>query len=82
MTEKKFEAKRYFDRIKENFVSNCVECGDCVEACPYFSMGLLKESDPIEISEKRLALLKEHKFSEEAYTYSRACLLCKACKTS
>jgi Fe-S oxidoreductase len=77
-----FEIKKHFEKIKTDFINDCTECGACVEACPYVSMGLLAGTDPVEISEKRLALLKDHEYSDTAYQYSRGCMLCGACETA
>jgi Fe-S oxidoreductase len=82
MKETGIPLKESLDKAKASLSSDCVECGACVEVCPYRSSGLLKSVDSVELSEKRLSALRYHRFSDEAYAYARGCLLCGVCENA
>lgn len=76
------ELQNLFDSVRAGAIDDCLECGACIEACPYFGMGQLTPVDPAALSAGRLNFLKTGACSEQAYQFIRGCLLCGSCEAA
>ena len=68
-----------FEVREKEILDACIQCGECISACPIFSVSALKDRDTAEIAEKMFAVLEEKKYSDEAYQKSFSCMLCGNC---
>ena len=71
--------EKLFEDKKKEIIDTCIQCGDCISACPIFSISSIKDQDPAEVAEKMFAVLEDGTFSDEAYLKSFSCMLCGNC---
>jgi ferredoxin len=81
-----WEQKMKYSSIEElykdiecNIIDNCLQCGDCLNGCPSYSLGPLKNISPVHIMEKMYELIHHDTFSEEAYIKTYGCMNCDKC---
>jgi heterodisulfide reductase subunit D len=65
--------------MEKTVLDNCIQCGDCVAACPSFLAGKLNEKNPVEIAEKMFAVVQNGINSDEAYLKAYSCMDCEKC---
>ena len=41
-------------RIKAQYTERCIQCGACIEACPYHESGAIGSGDSVELNDHRL----------------------------
>jgi len=68
-----------FATREKEILDTCVQCGECVSACPMFSVSSLKNLEPAEIAEKMFAVLEDGRASDEAFIKAFSCTLCGNC---
>jgi len=72
--------KELYDDIIHQAVEECILCGECVSNCRMFPLNpMLKDKDPVEITEKMIDFLKDGVSSEEVYTMAFGCAGCGYC---
>jgi Fe-S oxidoreductase len=71
----------YYDKVCEDFLEKCTNCGVCLSNCPVTSV-LFPEIPPQIIVEKVANFLKDGKESEEVYILGYGCSMCAACSDS
>ncbi len=80
MTDKRYSSlEELFEDREQEILDACVQCGECVSACPVFSVSAFKDHDTAEVAKKMFAVLEERKYSDEAYQKSFSCMLCGNC---
>jgi len=62
-----------FAAMGKDFAGKCTECGECLRACPVFSMTKYAEKGPEEVIGKLKALLEGGDVSDEAYDLVFSC---------
>ena len=70
-----------FDAMGKDFAEKCTGCGECLRACPIFSMTKYAERGPEEVIGKLIELLEGGDVSDEAYDLVFSCTgPCGVCK--
>ncbi len=62
-----------FDAMGRDFAEKCTQCGECLRACPIFSLTKYAEKGPETVVEKLTELLQGGDVSEEAYDMVFSC---------
>ena len=71
--------KKLFEDMEKEIIANCVQCGDCIDVCPVFSISSLNELEPSEVAEKMFEVLKDGTVFDEAYIKAFSCTGCAKC---
>ena len=80
MTEAPYTSlEELFEAREKDILETCIKCGECVSACPIYSISSIKDNDPAEIAEKMFAVLEDGISSDAAYLKSFSCMLCGNC---
>lgn len=66
---------------KKRFIDDCIQCGQCADACPILSYTDIRQIDPGEIQEKVYDCIDTGSFNHPAYTKAFACMECFKCTT-
>ena len=68
-----------YDREKQNFLDNCVQCGLCAEECPILPYTEIGKLSAQEIQENVSDFIKTGKPNQLAYSKAFACMECFKC---
>lgn len=79
MKEGFLSLREYLDDCKEKLLEGCLVCGKCMTACPVIPWTELKDINPKELQEKRLAFLRNGQFYQEIYDQAYYCEGCDIC---
>ncbi len=64
----------YFENERKKVVSQCTQCGTCIEECPIVRHTDLKDTPPREIQEKVIGFLNDGAGDNVVYTKAFACM--------
>ena len=69
----------YYQKEKQRYLDNCIQCGLCAEECPILPYTDMSDTSAPEIQEGVFAFMNDGIPNQEAYTKAFACMECFKC---
>ena len=69
----------HYDKQKQRFLENCIQCGLCAEGCPILPYTAMSEVSAQEIQENVFDYMESGIPNQQAYAKAFACMECFKC---